>query len=58
MRDIRLENFTIYDRTFQRCVGAAAGHLRVRQPAVGGSARYSFQLRFGPASDRGVPEVD
>jgi hypothetical protein len=25
VRDIRLENFTIFDRTFQRCVGAAAG---------------------------------
>jgi hypothetical protein len=58
VRDIRLENFTIYDRTFQRCVGAAAGHLRVRHPAVGGSARYSFHLRFGPAANHGTPEVD
>ena len=58
VRDIRLENFTIYDRTFQRCVGAAAGHLRVRQPAVGGSARYSFHLRFGPSVNHGTPEVD
>lgn len=48
IRDIRLENFTIYERSFQRCVGAAAGRLYVGQPAVGGSARYSFFLRFGP----------
>lgn len=58
VRDIRLENFTIFDRTFQRCVGAAAGHLRVTHPAIGGSARYSFHLRFGPAVDHGTPEVD
>jgi hypothetical protein len=58
VRDIRLENFTIFDRTFQRCVGAAAGHLRVTQPATGGSARYSYHLRFGPAPDHGTPEVD
>ncbi|MEZ4327265.1 MAG: AgmX/PglI C-terminal domain-containing protein [Polyangiales bacterium] len=58
VRDIRLENFTIFDRTFQRCVGAAAGHLRVTHPAIGGSARYSFHLRFGPPVDRGTPEVD
>ena len=48
--DIRLESFTIYDRAFQRCVGAAAGRPHVREPAVGDSARYSFHLRFGPAS--------
>lgn len=58
VRDIRLENFTIFDRTFQRCVGAAAGHLRVTQPAIGGSARYSYHLRFGPPPDHGTPEVD
>lgn len=58
VRDIRLENFTIFDRTFQRCVGAAAGHLRVTQPATGGSARYSYHLRFGPPPDHGTPEVD
>lgn len=58
VRDIRLENFTIFDRTFQRCVGAAAGHLRVTQPAVGGSARYSFHLRFGAPVDHGTPVVD
>ena len=58
VRDIRLENFTIYDRTFQRCVGAAAGRLRVSHPATGGSARYSFHLRFGDRPDHGQPVID
>jgi hypothetical protein len=58
VRDIRLENFSIFDRSFQRCIGAAAGRLRVSRPAVGGAARYSFHLRFGPPPDYGTPEVD
>ena len=47
VRAVRVEASTFRDRVFERCIATAGRSIRVRSAARGGSAIYSYTLRFG-----------
>jgi TonB family protein len=50
VRNVRLEESSIDNRRFQRCVESAGRRMRAASGARGGEARFSYRLRFGPGS--------
>lgn len=50
VRGVRVERSSIDNRRFNRCVQAAGQRIRPGAGASGGDVRYSYTLRFGPAS--------
>jgi len=47
VRNVELEESSIDNRRFQRCVERAARHMRAASGPRGGEVRFSYRLRFG-----------
>lgn len=50
VRNVQLEESSIDNRRFQRCVERAGRHMRAASGPRGGDVRFSYRLRFGPGS--------
>ncbi len=46
-RSVAVERSDFGDRTFERCVRSAGSSIRASRAPAGGSATYSYRLRFG-----------
>ncbi len=50
VRNVELEESSIDNRRFQRCVERATRRMRAASGPSGGETRFSYRLRFGPGS--------
>lgn len=50
VRNVRLEESSIDNSRFQRCVERAGRRMRAASSPRGGDTRFSYRLRFGPGS--------